>query len=186
MTKDKYTRLVQQTLLAGFKAGWRAATETIAGHLEDALEMIRKAGQDAQGFSVDVADLLVAVRAQAENPPTPQLVEMEAGEKPEDVDLEARGQTPQLPPPSKGPIPSAEEALSFVATIVQAMPDGRSERRQREEWVALLGFALLIRDCAAAEGLLGELEREAARVRDIMVGDAPLPRTKPMKPEASA
>lgn len=181
MADPKHSKNIQMSLVAGFKGGWRAGLL----HFADQMEAGRRAAArgsilaPAEPVTCDVDDLVQALRSMAEHAPTPETVAMRPGESAHQA--VRRGADPALvePPPSTGPIPTAEEAFQQLAAVVTAMPPGAVLRRKRAEWVAICGFALFTRDCAAADGLVDELDREAARMRDLIAGGEPLARAKP-------
>lgn len=177
---NETSRLVKKTLRAGFTGGWRAGLEYLAIVIERDL---KSAHQKPDGMSIDVPDLLKLVRTMAANDPPVATVEMKPGETIEEAEHRAEVLEPTKAP---GAFPNAEEALPTIASILHAIPEGDlPPRRKYAEWVALLGFALFARDCAALEGKVAELDREAGNLRDFLAGSEPFPPSAPLPPPAT-
>jgi predicted HAD superfamily Cof-like phosphohydrolase len=163
-------KVLEQALVAGFKGGWAAAMLELAEEIQRQA-MRARLGAGGRAVALEPRPLVKMLRERAHQPPTPQTVAMRPGETPEEATARpGAATTPEPVPPAEGPFPSAQEALPALAGLLTAIAGERaaSVRARYAEWVALCAFALAARRCAELDGVLEDLEREAAAL-DLLV-----------------
>jgi predicted HAD superfamily Cof-like phosphohydrolase len=165
---------IAQALVAGFRGGWAAAMRSLAEELEQQELRARIAARGRGQVTLAAGPLAKMLLQRATRPPTPQTVAMKPGETPEQATARAErvgatGVVEEPAPPPDG-FPTVQDALPILAGLLTIIAGGRAanERAARAEWVALCAFALACRRCAKTDGMLEELDREAAAL-DLLV-----------------